>query len=218
MQAPAPSQPRAHYLLPLQSYAVPTCTFGGCVINDRNEILGYDYDTLTDTSANLAVYVLGNPASLVDLPISASFIYGYLESSPPAAFNNRDQILYGAPKGPTIYDIASRKTTVVPLVTPSCPKGGSGAPLSMNNNGEVLGQYQCGDFSGYFTWDAATGTHDLGLAIPNTNFTLFPVAVNDNGQILIELTVGNFNTAVSWGTLDPVSSSSTKARPALRAH
>ncbi len=218
VQAPASSVTRVHYLLPFLRYATPPCPFGGCVINDLNEILGYDPFTLTDTSASLALYSLGNPASLVDLPISLNATDGFIYGLPPVAFNDRNQILYNADQGrvPAVYDIGSKKTTIIPLVTPNCPKGGYGEPLSMNNKGEVLGTYFCNNnnFSGYFTWDAASGTHDLSVAIPNTNFTLYPIGVNDSGAILIELTAGYFNTRVSWGMLEPVTSSSAKARTA----
>ena len=226
VQAPASAAAPIHYLLPFQNFGQSTqCAFGGCFINDRSEILGYDSLSITPTSANLAAYTLGNPASLVDLPIdlnaSGAFVYGNL----PVAFNDRDQILYDANMSqaylqgkPTIYDMGSGKTTAIPLVTPKCPKGGHGDPLSMNNNGEVLGFYYCNNsFFGYFTWDAVTGTHDLSLVIPDTNFALYPIGINDSGAILIELTAGL--NPVSWGRLDPIASSSTKLRTgAQRAH
>jgi hypothetical protein len=194
VQAPASSATPIHYLLPLKFDQNTTTPFGSNLLNDRNEVLGYDYFTLTPTSANIAVYTLGSPASIVDSSFVPNAAYDSVYGFVPIAFNDRDQILYDAdnpdvyPEGiPAVYDIGSEKKTVIPLATPTCPTGAHGVPISMNNTGEVLGEYYCQKGYGYFTWDALSGTHDLSLAIPDTNFTLYPVGVNDNGQILIEL-------------------------------
>jgi hypothetical protein len=211
---PYPSgRSQQHYLLPTleQGATLPPCPFGGCVINDRNEVLGYDFATVAPNVAKLAVYTAGKASSLDDLPITLNYAYGQTVCCTVFAFNDRDDILFSANDKvfdgtpiPAIYNIASGKKTIIPLATPSCPKGVTyGQPLSMNNKGEVLGTYDCPTGpDGYFTWDAASGTHDLGSQIPNTNLTLYPIGVNDSGQILIGLVSGSVTT---WGTLDPVS-------------
>jgi len=180
LQAPVSAAAPIHYLLPFPNYSVPACPFGGCVINDRNKILGYDFFSLTSTSAKVAVATLGKPESLVDLPISLNFYPGGYElaSTGTVAFNNNDQILYDAgvyaADISAIYDIRSGKKTIIRVVTPTCPKGAHTLPISMNNKEEVLGFYYCATNSGYFTWDPVTGTHDLSLQIPSTNFEVAP--------------------------------------------
>jgi hypothetical protein len=189
--------PALHYLIP--TYSIP-CPFGGCAINDRNEVLGYDYLTQNSGGATAALYTVGSPASLVHLPIQDA--NASLQSY-PVAFNNANQLAYFVAQLNTaaIYDVDTGVRTVIPVSPPGCAVGGTAVPISMNNRGAVLGLDYCPGFNAYWTWDSVNGTHYLEGQIPASAYTIFPLGINDAGQILVNLQTPTSN---AWGTLDPM--------------
>jgi hypothetical protein len=198
--------PPVHYLLP--AYLTP-CPFGGCAINGKNQVLGFDYLTSYDQHATAAFYTVGKPTSLTHVPIQE---YSSALFAPTlVAFNNANQILYADPQlGPAIYNIGTGARTVIPVQAPNC-QSQLATPLSMNDKGEVLGFVDCpAGITVYFTWDAAGGTKFLSAEIPSNPYTIKPLGVNNNGQILIQLTSSaNVN---SWGTLDPIAPKASSGR------
>ncbi len=200
-----------HALVP--TYPSP-CPFGGCAINDRGELLGYDWLTLYNNEATVALGTVGEPASLLHLPLQDA-VYAQPSSSVdtpaatyPVAFNNQNQLLYleATVNAPAVYDIDTGKNTIISASAPGCTNP---VPLSMNNRAEVLGTFLNCTTPVYFTWDRATGTHYLNAEIPSSAFTVFPLGVNDRGQILVKLM--SASSVTYWGTLDPVASSAGKA-------
>ena len=203
--------PAIHYLIPTYPNV---CPFGGCAINDRNEVLGFDYLTYA-----YPFYTLGNPSSLVHLPIQDQEFdpsYGGANTG-PVAFNNANQLLYmdATSNAAVVYNADTGVKTVIPVLAPGCPSPLTVEPISMNNKGEVLGFVSNCPSPTYFTWDPQNGTQFLNAQIPSSPLTITPLGVNDAGQILIVLTsTSNVDT---WGTLDPVTSTQTKGRARIRS-
>lgn len=216
----ATSPPASHYLIPTYATA---CVFGGCAINDRNEVLGYDYSTLSSYdstrrngfTATAAIAVVGQPASLLHIPIqdlALNPVFGIGVVDPfaddyPVALNNANQLFYydQSYAAAALFDVDSGVRTII-TVPGACP-GNYVAPLSLNNRGEALGEStDCSGYALYWTWDTTRGVQIVNAQIPASNDTIYPLGVNDNGQILIDLrTSGGFDR---WGTLDPVSTTS----------
>jgi hypothetical protein len=213
-----PLQPLATGIGPALHVLAPTyqnpCPFGGCAINARNEVLGFDFLTINDVAATVALYTVGEPSSLVHLPLSDSVGYdgGPVPnaSSFPVAFNDIDQLLYldATLEAPALYDADTGVRTIIPVAAgPDC---GLPVPLSLNNLGEVLGTFQYCATPIYYTWDPVHGTQYLNTQIPANAYTIYPLGVNDNGQILVKLTTSS--SVTNWGTLDPVAASDAKPR------
>jgi hypothetical protein len=221
LQSPASGQVPIHYLLPLQATNT-ACPFGGCYINDLGQVLGYDFFSVnvTANTSAAAVYTPGNPSSIVDVPIELLGSYG--EPYDVMALNNSGQLLYNSnPKPynqpiPELYDISSGKKTRIPVATASCPSASYGHPISLNNEGAVLGSYICGSSLRYFTWDPVHGAQDLNSQIPPNKYsTVYPLGINDHGQILVALYVDG-KSYYDWGTLDPIAAKSSRAVRGLR--
>jgi hypothetical protein len=203
--------PALHVLAP--TYELP-CPFGGCAINDRSEILGFDFYTINDGAATVALYTVGEPSSLVHLPLADSVGYDGGPDVPsadsfPVAFNDLDQLLYldATLEAPAVYDADTGVRTIVPVSGPGC---GPPVPLSLNNLGEVLGTFAYCATPIYYTWDPVRGTQYLSAQIPANAYTIYPLGVNDNGQILVKLTTSA--SVTTWGTLDPVVPTGARAR------
>jgi hypothetical protein len=207
---PSATSPAVHALVP--TYPTP-CPFGGCSINARGELLGYDWLTLYDGEATVALGTVGEPASLLHVPLqdvvaaAPSSSIDTAAATYPVAFNDQGQLLYldAAVNAPAVYDVDTGTNTIIPVSAPGCT---SPVPLSMNNRGEVLGTFLNFTTPEYFTWDPAGGTQDLGAELPSSAFTIFPLGVNDNGQILVKLVSGS--SVTYWGTLDPFASKAAK--------
>ena len=213
---PSGAGPELHVLAP--TYELP-CPFGGCAINDRNEVLGYDFLTINGVAATVALYTVGEPSSLVHLPLADSVGYDGGPVPPsatsfPVAFNDRDQLLYldATLEAPAVYDADTGVRTIIPVSGPGC---GPPVPLSLNNLGEVLGTFAYCATPIYYTWDPVHGTQYLSAQIPANAYTIYPLGVNDNGQILVKLTTGT--SVTTWGTLDPVVPTDARARRRTRA-
>ena len=213
--SPSATTPVVHVLAP--TYRNP-CPFGGCAINDRNEVLGYDFRTAYGGLATVALFTVGQPASLVHVPLQDVVVNNIdnptqvqAATAYPVAFNDLDQLLYldATLLAPAIYDVATGVRTVVPVAAPGCVNP---VPLSMNNEGEMLGTFASCPTPIYYTWDAAHGTQYLNAQLPANAYTIVPLGVNDNGQILVKLT--SSAAVTTWGTLDPVA---TRANGPLRA-
>jgi len=201
LESPVASQPPVHYVVPQLNYNPNPCAFGGCYINDLNEVLGADYFSAASSHPTEALYTVGVPSSLRVLPISSAYC------CVPVALNNQNQILFnaagrGSEPVPTIYNVTTGKMKRALTATQTCPKGLTGYPIGLNNKGEVLGSYAGHCTSTYFTWDAVHGTQQLDPQLPANDYTrIYALGVNDNGQILVNLVKGN---VYDWGTLDPV--------------
>ena len=213
LQTPAAANaPPIHNLLPTAPTYYPAypnpCVFGGCTINAANEVLGFDALTQNGATqaATLAVYTVGNAASLRHLPLSGPIIAPAPEENTPVAFNNADRLVYldSTTNEPAVLDIDTGATTTLPVLPPGCAAYAQGIPLSMNDIGEVFGfNSGCTTANAYWTWDPAHGVRYLASEIPASAYTLFPLGVNNNGQILVQLV--DANGVDYWGTLDPVS-------------
>ncbi len=211
VQAGSAAAPAVHYLIPTYPNV---CVFGGCSINDRNQVLGFDYLTYSYPYATAALYTLGDPSSLTHLPIQDTELEPALggANTGPVAFNDAGQLLYmdATSNAAVVYDADTGVRTVLPVVPPGCPAPVTVEPISMNNKGEVLGFVSNCPNPTYFTWDPNDGTQFLNAQLPSSASTITPLGVNDAGQILIVLTsTSNVNT---WGTLDPVLPAQAKAR------
>ncbi len=207
-----------HNLLPIAPTDYPAypnpCVFGGCTINAASEVLGFDALTRNAAqTATLAVYTVGNAASLRHLPLSGPTLAPGPEEDTPVAFNNADRIVYldSTTNEPAVLDIDSGAKTRLPVLPPGCPSYAQGVPLSMNDLGEVVGvNLNCTTPSAYWTWDPLHGTQYLASEIPASAYTIYPLGVNDNGQILVQLV--DTNGVDYWGTLDLVRSPAARAK------
>ena len=209
---PSATAPVVHVLVP--TYQNP-CPFGGCAIDARNRVLGYDYRTVLNGYATVAIFTAGDQSSLVHVPLQDAVSYGYPPTAAsaatyPVAFNDRGDLLYldATLQSPAIYNIDTGTRTVIPVSSPIC---NNPVPLSMNNLGEVLGSFQyCSTPTPtYFTWDPVHGTQYLNAQLPASPYTIAPLGVNDRGQILAKLT--SSASVASWGTLDPVAPAAANA-------
>ena len=219
LQTPtAANAPPIHNLLPIAPTYYPAypnpCAFGGCTINAANEVLGFD--ALTRTAAQtftLAVYTVGNPASLRHLPLSGPILAPSPAEDTPVAFNNADRLVYldSTTNEPAVLDIDTGAKTRLPVLPAGCPASAQGIPLSMNDLGEVVGfNAGCATPNVYWTWDPLHGTHYLASEIPASAYTIYPLGVNDNGQILVALV--DANGVDDWGTLDRVRSPTARSK------
>jgi hypothetical protein len=212
LQTPAAANaPPIHNLRPIAPTYYPAypnpCAFGGCTINAANEVLGFDALTQTPypETTTLAVYTVGNAASLRHLPLSGPILAPFPEEDTPVAFNNADRLVYldSTTNEPAVLDIDTGTKTRLPVLPAGCPSYAEGVPLSMNDLGEVVGfNLNCTAPSAYWTWDPVHGTQYLASEIPPSAYTIYPLGVNDIGQILVQLV--DANNVDYWGTLDPV--------------
>jgi hypothetical protein len=170
------------------------CPFGGCAINDGGTTLSRDLAT-----GKPLTYIYGQSGSGKDLSIKPS-------NTPQ--INNAGQVVYDVYNSLSglyttyIYATATSVTTTIPKI-PGYPC--SYMPLSMSNNGQVLGTTSCGI---YWTYDPVNGTQNLNTEIPTNSYQdVYPLGINDNGQILVALYTAT--GATHWGTLNP---------PAAAAH
>ena len=180
------------------------CAFGGCEINARGTVVGFD-----PVTSDYAVSTIGAPSSLVELPLPiAPGNFGYV-----VALNDANQLVYftiGRTSASFVYNLNAGTTTPIPPVAgTSCAHY---YPISINNLGEVLGFSSfCKQGSFYYTWSPVTGTQDLNLELPANAYTIKPLGINDNGQILVSL--GTSGGATHWGTLDPVAAAAKTSHP-----
>jgi hypothetical protein len=174
---------------------VTTCSFGGCLITSDGSVL------LEESSGNYELLAPGGKTQTLGLIGS---LFAYLPT-----VNNAKQVLYATypanATGPLAYilDLKTGRTKTIPPVPMKNCLGFS--PLSMSNNGRVLGYAACAASLDpfFFTYDPVHGTQSLAPKLPAGTGSVEPFAINDSGQILIMIVTSA--NVVHWGILQPPS-------------